>query len=237
MMKERNSLLSSLQERIGYRFRDASLLDEAMRHSSFANEHRKLMLSDNERMEYLGDAVLELASSDYLFHMNPPMREGDMTRLRASLVCEQTLAVSAREIGLEECILLGRGEEATGGRNRDSIVSDALEALIGAIYLDGGFADAKEFVDRFVMSDMERKQLFYDSKTILQEIVQGMGGHHEIHYTQIGEEGPDHAKRFLAAVCIDGREIAQGSGSNKKSAEQKAAYQALILLKEKPGCI
>ena len=151
-----DNTMVKLQERIGYTFGDSSLLMTALTHSSYANEHRHEHQKDNERLEFLGDAVLELASSVFLFETYPQMPEGDMTRLRASLVCEPTLAFCAREIDLPACLRLGRGEEQTGGRHRDSIVSDALEALIGAIYLDGGYDRANAFIRGFVLNDIER---------------------------------------------------------------------------------
>lgn len=160
-----------------------------------------------------------------------------MTKLRASLVCEPTLARCAREMGLPEYLLLGKGEEHTGGRHRDSIVSDALEAVIGALYLDGGFANAKEFVRRFILTDIEHKKLFYDSKTILQEIVQRDYKEEEVSYRLTGEEGPDHAKRFQVEVQIGGKTEGKGCGSTKKAAEQEAAYQAILALKGKKACI
>lgn len=229
--------LENLQTRIGYRFRQPRLLKQAMSHSSYVNENRAEHMEDNERLEFLGDAVLELASSECLFLKYPQMPEGDMTKLRASIVCEPTLALCAREIGLPDYLLLGHGEERTGGRDRNSIVSDAMEALIGAIYLDGGFASAKEFVHRFVMTDIEHKKLFYDSKTILQEIVQRDHKEEEIVYELIGEEGPDHAKRFIVEIRIGGKPSGRGTGSTKKSAEQEAAYRAIIALKGKEECI
>ncbi len=223
--------LDQLQEIIGYRFRSVKLLKQAMSHSSYANEHRHEHLGDNERLEFLGDAVLELSSSEYIFKHFSQMPEGDMTKLRASLVCEPTLALCARAIHLPDYLLLGKGEEHTGGRGRDSIVSDAMEALIGAIYLDGGFANAKEFVTKFIMTDIEHKKLFYDSKTILQEMVQ-KEQKEEIVYELVGEEGPDHAKTFKVEVRIGGKTLGAGSGSTKKGAEQEAAYRALLQLRE-----
>lgn len=220
--------VEQLQDIIGYHFHDLSLLIQAMSHSSYANEHRAQGRQNNERLEFLGDAVLELSSSEYLFTHYPDMPEGAMTKLRASLVCEPTLAMCAREFSLPSFLLLGNGEEKNGGRNRDSIVSDALEALIGAIYLDGGFASAKEFVFRFIMVDIEHKKLFYDSKTILQELVQQNHGEADIAYELLREEGPDHAKRFTVSVVIDGVSEGEGSGSTKKAAEQEAAYHALL---------
>lgn len=224
---------SELEERIGYRFRDPALLRQAMCHSSYANEHRNQELHDNERLEFLGDAVLEVISSDFLYHQYPDMPEGKMTKLRASLVCEPTLALCASEISLSSYLLLGKGEEHTGGRMRNSIVSDAMEALIGAIYLDGGFANAKEFVERFVLTDIEHKKLFYDSKTILQEIVQRDYKEEEVCYVLTGERGPDHAKIFEVEVRIGERVAGAGCGSTKKAAEQAAAYRAIIGLKGK----
>ena len=221
-----------LEEAIGYHFQDAALLKQALSHSSYANEHRSEGGGDNERLEFLGDAVLELSSSEYLYRNYPDMPEGDLTKLRASLVCEPTLAMCARQIALPSYLLLGRGEEMTGGRHRDSIVSDALEALIGAIYLDGGFDRAKAFVERFVMNDIDHKKLFYDSKTILQEVIQRDYRNQEAAYELIGEEGPDHAKRFLVQLRIGEFVYGKGSGSTKKAAEQEAAYHTLLYLKE-----
>ena len=193
--------LKQLEERIGYQFHDFELLRHAMMHSSYTNEKHLKKYQCNERLEFLGDAVLELISSEYLFLNYETKSEGEMTKTRASMVCEPALAFCAREIELGSYLLLGKGEEATGGRRRDSVTSDALEALIGAIYLDGGFASAKEFIHRFVLSDLENKLLFYDSKTILQEMVQAE--HEEtLSYVLVKEEGPDHDKTFETAVYI-----------------------------------
>ena len=228
----------NLEQRIGYHFRDRRMLRQAMCHSSYANEHRHEGLRDNERLEFLGDAVLEVVSSDFLYHEYPDMPEGKMTRLRASIVCEPTLALCAKEIDLGSFLLLGKGEIHTGGRYRDSIISDALEALIGAIYLDGGFANAKEFILKFVLTDIEHKKLFYDSKTILQEIVQRDFKDEELQYVITGEQGPDHAKQFSVEVRIGSRAVGCGHGGTKKAAEQEAAYRAIIGLKGKAsGCI
>ena len=161
--------LRELEKKTGYTFQDFSLFRQALTHSSYANEHKQEHFRDNERLEFLGDAVLEIISSEFLFFQYPGMPEGDLTKFRASIVCEPTLALCTKELELGKYLLLGKGEERTGGRFRDSIVSDAMEALIGAIYLDGGFASAKEFVHRFILTDIEHKKLFYDSKTILQE--------------------------------------------------------------------
>lgn len=227
-----NKNLSVFMQTIGYDFKDISLLEVALTHSSYANEQKKGNCCDNERMEFLGDAVLELSSSDYIYKNHSEMAEGKMTRLRASIVCEPTLALCARAIKLDTFIRLGKGEELTGGRSRDSIVSDACEAVIGAIYLDGGFANAKEFIHRFILKDLENKKLFFDSKTILQEIVQA-NFKEVISYHLIGEEGPDHNKTFRVAVHIGEEEYGVGEGRTKKAAEQEAAYISILKLHEK----
>ena len=226
-----NRKLEKLEQVIGYKFNDRDLLAHAMTHSSYANEKHWEKARNNERLEFLGDAVLELVSSDFLFHKNSHMPEGEMTRTRASMVCEQALAYCAGEIHLGEYLMLGRGEEATGGRERASVVSDAMEALIGSIYLDGGFASAKEFIHKFILNDLENKQLFYDSKTILQEMVQGMG-REALTYELLGEDGPEHNRVYETCAKIGGREIGRGQGRSKKAAEQMAAYKGILKLKE-----
>ena len=217
-----------LEKKIGYTFENHKLLERAMMHSSYTNEKHLEKYRCNERLEFLGDAVLELISSEYLFGELPRVSEGELTKTRASMVCEPSLAMCARDIDLGSYLLLGKGEEATGGRMRDSITSDAMEALIGAIYLDGGFTSAKEFIHRFILTDLEDKKLFYDSKTILQEIVQANKAGN-ITYELVGEEGPDHNKTFEVRVRIGGQPYGSGKGRSKKAAEQKAAYQAIIM--------
>ena len=224
--------LMELQKKIGYQFRDQELLQSALMHSSYTNEVKLAKYKCNERLEFLGDAVLELFSSEFLFFQNRKMPEGELTKLRASIVCEPSLAFCAQEIDLGNYLLLGKGEESTGGRERASITSDALEALIGAIYLDGGFANAKEFVLRFVLNDLEHKKLFYDSKTILQEIVQAKFSE-PIAYHLIGEAGPDHNKTFTVEVKIGEDSYGKGCGRTKKAAEQQAAYFAILELHKK----
>ena len=226
-----NRDLKELEEKIGYQFQNGKLLKQAMTHSSFANEHRLDKSGCNERLEFLGDAVLEVVSSDYLFHKYPEKPEGELTKIRASIVCEPTLAYCASDLNLGEYLLLGKGEEATGGRGRNSVVSDAMEALIGAIYLDGGFANAKEFIHRFILNDIEHKQLFYDSKTILQEMVQASSQEH-LEYEVLKEVGPDHNKTFEVRAMLGDQEIGRGSGRTKKAAEAVAAYRGILKLRE-----
>ena len=220
--------LKKFQESIGYTFKNEQLLKQALTHSSYANEKHLKKLSDNERLEFLGDAVLEVVSSEFLFQNYPDLTEGQLTKLRASIVCESTLATCTEMIHLGDYLFLGKGEDRTGGRSRKSVLSDAMEAVIGAIYLDGGFANAKEFVLKFIMTDIEHKHLFYDSKTILQEVVQGE--HEQLTYVLLGETGPDHDKTFEVGVLIGRKEISTGKGHTKKAAEQEAAYQALLAL-------
>ena len=226
-----DSRLKKLEAKIGYTFQDFSLLKQAMMHSSYTNEKHLPKYQCNERLEFLGDAVLELVSSEYLFLDSPRTPEGELTRARASMVCEPSLALCARDIGLGEYLLLGKGEETTGGRMRDSVTSDAMEALIGAVYLDGGLTNAKEFIHRFVFTDLEDRKLFYDSKTILQEIIQAKKTG-TITYRLAGEEGPDHNKSFCVEVLIGGECFGQGRGRSKKAAEQQAAYEAILRLRK-----
>ena len=218
--------IEELEAKIGYHFSNQLLLRQALTHSSFANEQKVNKYEDYERLEFLGDAVLELISSEFLFQENKEMSEGKLTRMRASIVCEQALAYCARQFGLEAYILLGVGEERTGGRTKDSIISDVMEAVIGAIYLDGGLVEAGGFVERFIFSDLENKQLFFDSKTILQEKVQKAG--RQLSYTLLSEQGPEHDKIFTVEALIDGKVAGSGQGRNKKSAEQQAAYHVLL---------
>lgn len=221
-----------MEKRIGYRFQNIALLKQALTHSSFTNEQKINKQKHYERLEFLGDAVLELVSSEFLFAVKPELPEGEMTKTRASMVCEPSLAFCARDLELGQFILLGKGEESTGGRKRESITSDVMEAVIGAIFLDGGMEAAKTFINRFILSDLEDKQLFYDSKTNLQELVQRTLKK-EIHYEPAGEFGPEHDKTFQVDVYLDKEKIGSGEGRTKKAAEQKAAYEALLLLKKR----
>lgn len=226
----KKSDLEELQNTIGYSFKDSSILKNAVIHSSFVNEHKLKRNDCNERLEFLGDAVLELVSSEFLYKEYKDMPEGELTKLRASLVCEPALAFDARGFGLQEHLLMGKGEEQTGGRERDSIVSDACEALIGAIFLDGGFEAAKAFILKFVLNDAENKKLFYDSKSVLQEMTQKIY-EKAPEYCIVDENGPAHAKVFKARVSINGDILGEGTGRTKKHAEQQASYQAIIRLK------
>lgn len=185
----------------------------------------------NERLEFLGDAVLEIVSSEYLFRLHPDLPEGELTKLRASMVCEPTLALCAADIGLGQLLLLGKGEEATGGRERPSVTSDAVEALIGAVYLDGGFDAARDAVHRLVLDGIEEKRLYQDSKSLLQEAVQRDRRGEELTYVLLSQEGPDHCTRFTVEARVSGEPWGRGTGASKKQAEQNAAYEALKKLR------
>jgi len=224
--------IRELERVIQYKFNNFKLLEQAMMHRSYTNEKHLKKHKSNERLEFLGDAVLELVASEFLFSRDRDMLEGQLTKLRASFVCEPTLAACAREIRLGDFLSLGKGEELSGGRERESLVSDALEALIGALYVDGGFAIAKDFIMKFILNDIEKKVIFNDSKTILQEQVQGAGGG-EIEYHLIREEGPDHQKNFVVEVDIGGVCYGIGEGGSKKTAEQKAASIAMLKITKK----
>ncbi|MBO5335743.1 MAG: ribonuclease III [Lachnospiraceae bacterium] len=224
--------LKNLEERIGYQFHNIALLKQAITHSSYTNEQKINKAKHYERLEFLGDAVLELVSSEFLFTEHEKMPEGELTKMRASMVCEPSLAFCAKDLELGQFMLLGKGEENTGGRHRDSIISDAMEAVIGAIYLDGGMEHAKTFIYRFILSDLEDKQLFYDSKSNLQELIQGKLKK-EIHYELLEEKGPEHDKCFVVEVFMDQESLGKGQGRTKKAAEQQAAYQALLRLRDK----
>lgn len=219
-----------IEKLTGYQFKDRMLLRSALSHKSYVNELKINTYPEYERLEFLGDAVLELVVSDHLYRKKGDMPEGEMTKLRAALVCESTLAECAREISLSDFILVGRGEEEQGSRFRDSIVSDVFEALIGAIYLDGGIDAAREHIEKYVLKDMERRRLFYDAKSILQERVQKKG--QSLAYRITDERGPDHRKIYTVEVLINEKCAATGEGSSKKAAEQQAAYNALSKMNE-----
>lgn len=226
-----NGKIEKLEKIIGYTFKDKMLFKRALTHTSFANEQRINKNGDYERLEFLGDAVLELLTSEYIYLNNSEMGEGSMTKLRSMIVCETALAQSAKQIELSEYIFLGKGESAMGGRKRESIISDVMEALIGAMYLDGGIDVAKQFVHKYILTDIENKELIYDAKSSLQEFVQKRKAG-QIGYVLLSEIGPEHDKQFECAVEIDGNRMGTGVGRNKKEAEQKAAAEALLLLKK-----
>lgn len=221
--------LDALQKALGYRFQNPQLLEQALTHTSFANEKRTGNLSHNERLEFLGDSILGFVVAEYLYRSYPNRLEGDLTRMRAELVCEASLAVMAREINLGESLRLGRGEERSGGRTRPSILSDACEAIMAAAYLDGGFEAAKGIVYRHILDRVETSTHSGDYKTILQEQVQ-REKKQVLAYRLIDETGPDHDKTFTIEVLRNGEPIGEGSGHSKKAAEQSAAHQAITRL-------
>lgn len=223
--------IEDIQRVVGYRFNNINLLKMAMTHSSYVNDRKLNKINSNERLEFLGDAVLELISSEFLYDEYPEKPEGELTKLRAGLVSESPLAAVAADIELGKYILLGKGEDNTGGRKRESITSDAVEALLGAIYLDGGIEPAREFVLKFILNDIDNKKMFYDSKTTLQEIVQKykLG---TLNYELIREEGPDHQKVYEVNCMIDSKVVGNGTGKTKKAAQQQAAFDAIKKLKK-----
>ena len=222
-------MIKDLEAAIGYRFRDIMLLQNALAHSSYANERWHNSLMSNERLEFLGDSVLGMVTAEYLYKHFPDRPEGELTRMRADMVCEQALAEAAERIGLGEHLLLGHGEEQ-GGRQRPSILSDAVESVIAASFLDGGMEAAKGLVSRFILCDVPVKRLHnIDSKTKLQELIQ-QKKNQELCYTLVGESGPDHNKCFTVAVSLNGQQVGQGTGSSKKRAEQEAARAAVETL-------
>ena len=221
--------MTVLEEKIGYKFKNRDFLMEALTHSSFANErHGKIKC--NERMEFLGDAVLSIISANFLFRRFPDMPEGDLSKLRSSLVCTQSLSDFARQISLGDSLFLGKGESNTGGADRPSILENAFEALIAAIYLDGGMESAEKFVLSFLKPAVETHHInFKDYKTTLQEVVQ-QNPDENVNYVLTGEKGPDHNKTFEVEVHLNSNVIGKGEGRSKKSAEQAAAKEALKLM-------
>jgi len=218
-----------LKERLGFDWRDGNLLSQALTHSSFTSEYRQTGLENNQRLEFLGDAVLELVVSDYLYRNNPGMDEGELTKLRAAVVCEPSLARVASDLNLGPCLSMGRGEERSGGRKRPSILADSFEALLGAVYLDQGLGRAAEIAIRCltpVIDDVMKGRFDRDYKTELQELVQKHGGE-TVRYVILREDGPDHEKTFTAGVVYRGKMYGTGTGRSKKDAEQRAARKAL----------
>ena len=226
-------MIKDLESAIGYRFKNITLLQNALTHSSYANERWHNSLLSNERLEFLGDAILGMTVAKYLYQTFPDRPEGELTRMRADLVCEQTLAKVAARIELGKHLLLGNGEEQGGGRTRNSILADAVESVIAASYLDGGMEAAQKFIEQFILVEVPVKQLHNaDYKTALQELIQ-QKKNQVLSYTLVGESGPDHDKQFDVEVKLNGKVVGTGSGSSKKRAEQAAAHAALEKLSVK----
>ncbi len=220
---------TSFEEKIGYRFKNKKLLETALTHSSYANENR--IQADNERLEFLGDSVLGFVTAEYLFSEFKTQPEGKLTNLRAAVVCEKSLFKFSEKISLGEYILMGKGEEHTGGRNRPSIVSDAFEAVIAAMYLDGGMDAVKPYILGFIKDAVKREVNFKDNKSLLQEEVQKSKGN-ILSYEETGETGPDHDKIFNFVVKLNGEVVGKGNGKTKKEAEQAAAGDALVKMRK-----
>lgn len=224
--------MDDLEQKLGYKFNNINLLKNALTHSSYANEVRN-GFSSNERLEFLGDSVLSIVVSDYIYKHYPNMPEGELTKLRASLVCEKSLCAFSRELELGSYLMLGKGEDKGGGRERDSILADAFEAVLAAIYLDGGMEPARRHVMNFVLRELKHTddEVFKDYKTALQEIIQ-RNPEESVTYILIDESGPDHDKSFTVEVRLNSNVIGKGTGKNKKRAEQMAAKEALMLMGE-----
>ena len=219
-------MIKDLETAIGYRFKNISLLQNALTHSSYANERWHNSLMSNERLEFLGDSILGMVVAEYLYQSFPNRPEGELTRMRADMVCEKTLASVAARIGLGRHLMLGNGEEQGGGRSRDSILADAVESVIAASFLDGGMDAAKQFIQKFILVEVPVKQMHNaDYKTALQELVQ-QKKNQVLTYRLVKESGPDHDKKFDVEVFLNGKSVGFGSGSSKKRAEQDAARQA-----------
>ncbi len=220
-------MMKDLEAAIGYRFQNISLLQNALAHSSYANERWHNSLKSNERLEFLGDSILGMQVADYLYRNFQDRPEGDLTRMRADMVCEKTLALVAHRLSLGDYLLLGKGEELGGGRSRDSILADAVESVIAACYLDGGMEAAVQFIQKFILVNVPVQKLHNaDYKTALQELVQ-QKKHQVISYALVGESGPDHDKQFRVELSINGQAVSTGVGSSKKRAEQDAARIAM----------
>ncbi|MGN0536891.1 MAG: ribonuclease III [Acutalibacteraceae bacterium] len=222
--------MKELQKRIGYTFKNIEYLETALTHSSYANETKK-SVQCNERLEFLGDSVLSIVVSDYIFRNCPDLPEGELTKLRAYLVCEKTLCRFSKALGVGNCLRLSRGEHNLHGQDRPSILADAFEAIIAAIYMDGGLEEARRFILSFVKPEIDnpRPRLFKDYKTTLQEIIQQNPEEH-LQYVLTGESGPDHNKHFTVEVHLNSNVIGKGGGRSKKEAEQQAAREALELM-------
>lgn len=222
--------MNRLEERLGYRFAEEGLLLHALTHSSYANEHRAQGLTSNERLEFLGDSVLGMVVAEHLYRTHPNMPEGELTRTRAALVCEGSLYEVASSLGLGEYLRLGKGENAGGGRTRPSILADAMESVLAAVYLDGGIEPARCIIEKYILERETEKAVDRDHKTALQELVQRAPGG-VISYRLVRETGPDHCRIFEMEVSIDGVPAGKGQGRTKKEAEQMAARTAIEGLK------
>ena len=227
-----NEAIGFIEERIGYHFTNTELILEALTHKSFVNEMKINKRGDYERLEFLGDAVLELVSSEYLYARYPEVPEGGLSKKRASMVCEPSLAICARRMELGKALFLGKGEDAAGGRERDAILCDVTESVLGAIYLDGGLEPARRYVNTHILYDLKEPELFVDFKSRLQELVQKVYPESTLHYELIAEDGPEHAKTFLMSAMLDDRELSKAEGKTKKSAQQAAAREAISIIKE-----
>ena len=221
--------MTALEDKLGYHFENPALLENALTHSSYANENKSRGLQSNERLEFLGDSVLGMVTADYLYRTHPDLPEGVLTRTRAALVCEESLAEVAGLLDLGAYLKLGRGEESGGGRHRPSIVADAVEAVIAAVYLDGGIGSARKLISRFILEREQEKGANRDHKTALQELVQRESGQ-VLSYRLVGTSGPDHAKVFRVEVDLNGAPVGAGEGRSKKEAEQNAAKAAIARL-------
>lgn len=217
---------SELEKLTGYSFKNEELLKRALTHTSYVNENRQERISSNERLEFFGDAIIEFFVSEYLFEKYKDLPEGELTRIRASMVCEQSLAKCAKIINLGSFLFMGKGEDATGGRLRPSVTSDAFEALTAAVYLDGGLEDVKSFIYKNLIGNLADEELFFDAKTRLQEITQKLYGENP-EYELVDEKGPSHEKVFTVNVYINGKKAGTGCGHSKKAAEQEAAAKAM----------
>lgn len=220
-----------LEETLGYTFRDPSLLEHALTHSSYANENRARGSQSNERLEFLGDSVLGMVTADFLYRTHPDLPEGDLTRTRAALVCEESLVEVARAWNLGDYLKLGRGESTGGGRSRPSIQADAVEAVLAAVYLDGGIGSARKIIQTYILDAEAERGKNRDYKTALQELVQRESGQ-VLQYHLVGSSGPDHAKVFTVEVSLNGAAVGRGEGHSKKEAEQNAARAAIDALEQ-----
>ena len=220
-------MIKDLEAAIGYKFKNITLLQNALTHSSYANEQWHDSLKSNERLEFLGDSILGMVVAEHLYDSQPNRPEGDLTRMRADMVCERSLAEIAQKVNLGSHLLLGKGEEQNGGRNRPSILADAVESVIAACFLDGGMEAAERFIHRFVLCNIPEKKMHnQDYKTALQELVQ-QKKNQVLSYKLVGESGPDHDKQFLVELTLNGEVVGRGIGTSKKRAEQDAARMAI----------